>query len=309
MENEKNVFGHEVNAEVSNESKETSKKTIIIWISAVMLVIIGVAVTIALSMFSSSAKYDKANDLLNAKNYDKAIVIYQELGNYKDSKDKIDLCNFEKALLLIEEEKYVDAKNILTNLDANEEITKNLRLCNHMILYNYIMKNGTAYKGVHYIENPNTGLNIQVKNEDKTIRCYYEYYLGEAITMTTFCGFLLESPNVDVSYFLDTPTRTCQGEGVFYLDSYDKNLDNTPGPNPEGKCSITLQSGLKLWIDDIKYSPYLDLEIYDSGNEALDEMAALQYYVDFSKILEVLSDHIKYMDCGVSISDFGIVLK
>ena len=71
----------------------------------------------------------------------------------------------------------------------------------------------------------------------------------------------------------------------------------------------TITFALNIWIDDVNYSPYMDINFYNSGIDVMDELAALQYYVDFSSLLEVLANHIEYINCGVNISDFGIVLK
>ena len=95
MENENNVISNETNLEVVNENNKKSKKPIVIGISIAALVIIGVVV-IVLSMFSPSAKYKKANDLIGDGKYDEAIAIYQELGDYEDSTQKIIECNRRK---------------------------------------------------------------------------------------------------------------------------------------------------------------------------------------------------------------------
>ncbi len=96
MENENNVIGTEANIEVVAENKRKSKNPIVIGATVVVLIIIGVIVTIILSMFSPSAKYNKANNLIGDGKYDEAIAIYQELGDYEDSSQKIIECNRRK---------------------------------------------------------------------------------------------------------------------------------------------------------------------------------------------------------------------
>lgn len=75
MENENNVIANETNIEVFNVNKRKSKK-LIIGISVAVLAIIGIAVTIILFLFSPSAKYNNANDLIDDGKYDEAIAVY-----------------------------------------------------------------------------------------------------------------------------------------------------------------------------------------------------------------------------------------
>ncbi len=115
MENENNAISNETKVEVINESKKRLKKPIVIGMSVAVLIVIGVAVVIILSMFSPSSKYNKANALIDDGKYDKAITIYQELGSYEDSSQKIIECNRRKLYSYCKGKGVTEITNTKTN--------------------------------------------------------------------------------------------------------------------------------------------------------------------------------------------------
>ena len=287
-----------------NENQNSKKSSKIR--NIILFATLGIIVIVLFFLFSPSTKYKKANDLLNNGKYDEAISIYTEIKDYKDSTDKITLCNYEKARVLFEEGKFKDAKTILSQIVSYEDAENELRKCNHMILYNYIKENGEPYKDVISINNEDTGLLFQVRESDPTIKIWYEYDVDSSATMSTIFSIPLNEQAIDISYFLELHRSglSAEGDGEFYPHLYDGNLKNASDEAPDGKISRYSQSlGVNIWIDDVEYSRYIDLE-FDYGG--LEELAALQYYCDFKYLLTTLQEHIEALNCGVQISDFGV---
>ena len=290
------------------EQKSPPKKPIII-LSIVGVAILSISIFLLIFFFSPSTKYKKANDLLLSQKYDEAILVFEEIKDYKDSQSKISLCNYNKALLLFEKEKYNEAKSILLKLGTYKESQKYLKQCNHLILYNYIKKEGTPYRDVISIDNKNTGLSFQIKENDKTIRIWYEYEVDSSSVMSTIFSIPLDSNNIEVAYFLELIRSgvSAEGEGIFYPELYDGNLKNTSNTPPEDKIAIKPNgTDDSIWVEDIEYSKYLELEFYNGGLEFLEEIGALQYYCDFEYLLTTLDEHITDLKCGVTLADFGV---
>lgn len=306
MENENEIVNNESG---KSETKKRQVKSFGLWTCLVLFILLGV-ITIMLLLFSPMAKYRKANRLIDNKQYSEAISVFEKIEDYKNSKEKILLCQYEKALVLMEAEDYKGAKDILLQLGSYKKATEKIRICNHMILYNYILKNGTEYEGSYSIENPESGLLLQIKKGDTTIRSWFEYYIDDSVLMSTIFAIPMDSDKIEISYFLELDTMSFQGDGIFYPDLYDGTLDYTTEVKPEDKVAVFSQEkGVTLWIDDVNNAPYLDMDYNNSGNEDLAELVALQYYGDFEYILTTLSEHIEYLDCGITISDFGVQMK
>lgn len=91
-ETESTTFEDSITSEKPIKSK---KKTSII----VRLIVLALAIVvglIALYCFSPATKYNKANEMINAKEFDEAIELFVELDDYKDSKVRIIECNRKK---------------------------------------------------------------------------------------------------------------------------------------------------------------------------------------------------------------------
>lgn len=306
MENQNEMTNNEVE---KTEIKIKQRKSVGLWVCLVLFILLGAIVTMFL-VFSPMAKYRRANGLIEDKQYSEAISVFEEIKDYKNSKEKILLCQYEKALVLMEAEDYKGAKDILLQLDSYKKSSEKIRTCNHMILYNHILENGTEYEDSYTIENPESGLLLQVKKDDTTIRSWFEYYIDDSVSMCTIFAMPIDVDKIEISYFMELGTMNFEGDGTFYPNLYDGTLDHTEGDGPEDKVAISSQEkGVTLWIDDVNNSPYLDINYHNSDNEDLDELVALQYYGDFEYILTVLSEHIEYLDCDITISDFGVQIK
>ncbi len=306
MQNENEIVDNELE---KSEIKNKKGKLFRLWGCLALFVLLGAVATIFLT-FSPMAKYRKANRLIEDKQYSEAISVFEEIKDYKNSKEKILLCQYEKALVLMEAKDYKGAKDILLHLDSYKKSSEKIRTCNHMILYNYILENGTKHEDTYTIENPESGMLLQIKKDDTTIRSWFEYYIDDSVSMCTIFAMPMDTEDIDIAYFLELGTMSFEGDGTFYPKLYDGTLDNTEGDVPKGKVAISSQEkGITIWIDDVNNSPYLDINYNNSDNEDFDEFVALQYYVDFEYILTTLSEHIEYLDCDITISDYGVQMK
>lgn len=64
----------------------------------------------------NSSDYNRAQELCEKGNYEDALDIFEELGDYEDSNEMVVSCNYEIAKLLFEEGTYEDALDIFEAL-------------------------------------------------------------------------------------------------------------------------------------------------------------------------------------------------
>lgn len=95
--------------------------------AALSLILLGSLVYIYVLVPSN--KYNAAVELVNSGNYDDAISMFAELGDYKDSEFKIKETNYKKADYLLSQNRYVEAANIFNNLrfDDSEDRLKRIK--------------------------------------------------------------------------------------------------------------------------------------------------------------------------------------
>ena len=95
--------------------------------AALSLVLLGVLIYIY--VFAPSNKYNNAVALVENGNFDDAIVIFSELGSYKDSEYKAKETTYKKADYLYETHELIEAANIFNNLrfDNSEDRLKQIK--------------------------------------------------------------------------------------------------------------------------------------------------------------------------------------
>lgn len=98
-----------------------------IWTIRIILLLIGVVLYLSIFHLYPYLKYIRASNLLTNKDYESAILQFQDLGDYKNSKQMINEVNYQKAIDLVYSQKYDDSIAIFTNLgdykDSKEFIT------------------------------------------------------------------------------------------------------------------------------------------------------------------------------------------
>ena len=113
--------------ELARIAAEKRKKQIIkiAKIAIPVLAAIIAFIIILVSVIIPAANYSKGNRLAKKGDYNQAIAVFEELGDYKDSKDKITETKYEKALDLAKKGNYDQAIAVFTELgDYKDAIDK-----------------------------------------------------------------------------------------------------------------------------------------------------------------------------------------
>ena len=98
--------------------------------------------TMALSLCAcgKADDYESAIALMEAGNYEEAIVAFTELGDYKDSVQKLEECenalSYAEAVALFEAEQYEEALAIFTALGNYQDSIAKTKECENAIAYN-----------------------------------------------------------------------------------------------------------------------------------------------------------------------------
>lgn len=129
------------NRETTLVPKKNNKTKIILAVVIFIVAIVAINAVRFLPGFIAETRYNSAITLIEEKNYTDAIAIFQELGDYQDSKDKILECKYQNALLLIEAEDFVAAKASLEELKGyNADVETKIQICNYSIAKSYLEK-------------------------------------------------------------------------------------------------------------------------------------------------------------------------
>ena len=121
--------------------KKSHKKPIIIVAVLFIVAVIAINAIRFLPGAIAEKRYNSALELIEAKNYTEAIVVFEELGEYEDSQDKILECKYQNALLLIEAKDFAGAKAALEELKGyNSDIETKVLLCDYSIAKTYLEK-------------------------------------------------------------------------------------------------------------------------------------------------------------------------
>ena len=92
--------------ELSNKNKKNKKIAVFMGIITVLIIITGIVLTTIFNNRKMESRYEEANKLFNEKKYSESIIIFDELGIYKDSKSK--KIEAENELIYLKAEDYFD---------------------------------------------------------------------------------------------------------------------------------------------------------------------------------------------------------
>lgn len=126
-----------------NEVKQDKKKVLdivkdkkkVITIFVILIMIVIITIVLIKLLFIPLFNYNKANDYLEKGNYIKAIKLFENYKDYKDSNDKIKEAYYEYGISLIDEEKYEDAITMFKNAKG-DSLEKYISYANAMIDFN-----------------------------------------------------------------------------------------------------------------------------------------------------------------------------
>ena len=137
-------------AEKERKAKTKKKKIVLIIISSVMAVCAVLALIYGIVVVPS-IKYNEALELVENKNYDEAIAIFEELGDYSDSADKILETKYKKAENLVSNKEFDTAIEIFNELGEYPNCKKRIEEIKSDNLYLY--KIGEKIQMGNYIQN------------------------------------------------------------------------------------------------------------------------------------------------------------
>ena len=108
-----------------------SRKTIIV--IALVAIAFAVIATLVLLLTKDIRAYEKANRLLEQQKYERASVMYEELGDYKDSEILYKECLYERAKVLYDAEDYENAASVLKDIQDYEDSKKIYEDCQYQM--------------------------------------------------------------------------------------------------------------------------------------------------------------------------------
>ena len=115
----------------AEKAAKKRKKTIAITIP-IICIIVGFIFVLNNTIIPNS-KYNNAIKLKESGEYDQAIIVFEELNDYKDSKEQVNDCTYETAIELKENGKYEDAITIFKEIENYKDSKNQIKDCETMI--------------------------------------------------------------------------------------------------------------------------------------------------------------------------------
>lgn len=115
----------EKNRKLEEEKSKKKRVAIISFVSG--LIVLFIMYLIYINVIVPSNRYNQAMNCLETEKYDEAIMIFKELGDYKDSSDHLLISTYRKGLKLLSEEKYKEAVDIFEGLGEYEDSKAKLK--------------------------------------------------------------------------------------------------------------------------------------------------------------------------------------
>ena len=113
---------------------EPSNNKILFIMGAVIIAMSALVINIAYrTVIKPNKLYNEALELVEAQQYNKAIEIFEQLGDYKDSAELINDTYYKKAMSLYEKDNPVGALNVLKNINTTESKNKIKEIKNELI--------------------------------------------------------------------------------------------------------------------------------------------------------------------------------
>ena len=121
----------------AEEEKTKQKKNRYAVIAGVALLVVIISVFVVYNVIIPDNKYSKAEALSSKGDYDGAIAIFQELGDYKDCDKQI---SYQEALKKMSEEQYESAINAFETLGDFRESSAKKHECMYQLAIEYLSK-------------------------------------------------------------------------------------------------------------------------------------------------------------------------
>ena len=109
-------------------------KKIVISLSVATFSAVVAFVILLFTVIMPTIKYNKAIALMDAGNYEEAIMAFKALSGYKDSENRINACKYNEALILMNAGKYTEAISGFEALNGYKDSANKVSECNIAIL-------------------------------------------------------------------------------------------------------------------------------------------------------------------------------
>lgn len=262
--------------EIKVQAKRKMKKLIVILASFSMLIVVGIVSykMIEAKVIIPKRQYDEAVTLMSNQKYDEAIVAFETLGDYRDSKNKIDEIkrlkaeaenkkNEEKYNVIVEKLKnnlYEEAVDIVFAMEEGEYKTKAKK-----DLVNYLMDDfsGISSNNKDELKRVNEKLILIYENLDEEERILLKETNDKKCIECALDGSILSEPMSKYTpVFIDYSTEYL--EMIIDKDYYQEDIDKF-----EAIKSLYEQSST-MWKKKDKMATNLgDGLTYDKSNGCL----------------------------------------
>jgi TolA-binding protein len=123
------------NKKLAEEERKKLKLRKTIAVVSLVAVVFVIAIYVAVvNVFVPMNKYNNAVSMMEKGQYEEAVALFAELGDYKDSSKKISDCRYYGAIGLMEDGQYAEAIVIFENLSEYRDSATKLEECNIAIL-------------------------------------------------------------------------------------------------------------------------------------------------------------------------------
>lgn len=209
--NSNNDFMKQKEINVSN----SINKKMVIRLSILCVVVLACIFILEITVFSNMREYNKAIKYINNAQYEEAITVLGDLGDYRNSTElinqanqEISKINYSKAIDEIKEntlKSLIDAEVILSNLDSGYNDRDSLLVDCRIDIGNMYFENADFTNALEYYNQSRT---IDETNEDVIKRInkinFYNNIQGEWLNATASEGIIVEDFNVSLVDFEKT---------------------------------------------------------------------------------------------------------
>lgn len=124
------------------KKKPIKKAPVFIIAGAVLCVAIAILAYFLVTSANRQNKYKEAVEMYSERQYEQAVSVFSELGDYKDSPEYLDMCNYDRAVELFEQGSYADAVVLFEGLGEYGDCASYLDSC-YAAIGDSLIENGS----------------------------------------------------------------------------------------------------------------------------------------------------------------------
>ena len=254
---EKKRIEEEKRIAAEKRKKKAVRISIITAISAVVCTAIAL---VTVFVIIPNVKYNIAMTDVENKNFDEAIAIFTELGDFSDSTEKIKETKYRKAEILFSEQKYYEALTIFTELgdfkDAKEQHDKIILKLNNKSMLNC----GSISTGFFHTVAVNTKGKVATVGENYTGQCNVSRWVDiVSVSAGTNHSVGLKSDGTVVAVGENDYYGQCDVSGWTDIIAVSAGYNHTVGLKSDGTVvaigeNYNGQCNVSRWVDIVSVS-------------------------------------------------------